>query len=278
VSSFHNELLAPGWKGQVFKLYNRTVTRAAVRRSAQLTVLSLDHARTVPVLAAELGRRPGAFRPVPNGVDVAMFTPGDATAIRQRLGFAADDVVAIVCTKLDDAHYFKRLDLALRAIAETADSRLRLLVLGGGELLNRFAEQAADLGIKNRVVFVGDQPHDAVVDFYRTSDFLLLTSDSVESFAIVQTEAMACGKPVVVSALPGVREVSHDGVHGLHFAPGSLDDLKRKLAVILEMSTEQRATMGAAGRKHVADHYRWARTAELLEAAYRAAIAGRPAR
>jgi hypothetical protein len=77
VSSYHNELQAGGFKGLLFAGYDRVVTRAALRRSARITALSLEHARAAPLLAAELARRPEAFAPVPNGVDVRTFRPGD---------------------------------------------------------------------------------------------------------------------------------------------------------------------------------------------------------
>jgi glycosyltransferase involved in cell wall biosynthesis len=92
---------------------------------------------------------------------------------------------------------------------------------------------------------------------------------TLESFGIVQLEAMACGLPVVISRLPGAREVSRDGEHGVHVAPGDRDDLVRGLQAMLDAGAEGRRRMGEAAREHAAEHYSWARGAELLEAVYR---------
>ena len=263
VSSYHNELQAPGLKGLLFAGYDKVVTSAALRRSARLTVLSMEHAREVPLLAAELRCRPEAFAPVPNGVDVETFRPGADPELRAALGIPADAVVAAFCAKLDSAHLTKRPDLAIAAAAELPD--LTLLVIGGGPLQERYAADAAHAGV--RVVFSGDQRHEDVSRHLRAADFLIMPS-TLESFGIVQLEAMACGLPVVISDLPGARGVSRDGEHGFHVAPGDRDDLVRGLRAMLAVGPEIRRRMGDAARAHVTEHYSWARGAELLEAVY----------
>ena len=269
VSSYHNELEADGVKGLLFAAYDRVVTRTALRRSAVLAVLSMAHAREAPLLAAELARRPEAFAPVPNGVDVDVFRPGAEPALRAELGIPASATVGAFLAKLDAAHLTKRLDLALEAAAQIPD--LTLLVIGGGPLLERFRAEAAARGAGDRVVFAGDQRHEEVARHLRACDLLLMPS-TLESFGIAQLEAMACGLPVVISRLPGAREVSADGEHGVHVRPGDLADLVRAVRAILDAGPDGRARLGEAARAHVVAHYTWAHSAELLEAAYRLAL------
>ena len=57
---------------------------------------------------------------------------------------------------------------------------------------------------------------------------------TLESFGIVQLEAMATGLPVVIADLPGARGVSRDGEHGVHVAPGDLDDLERGVRALVD--------------------------------------------
>jgi glycosyltransferase involved in cell wall biosynthesis len=269
VSSYHNELQADGLKGLLFAGYDRLVTRAALRRSARITPLSPEHAAAAPLLAAELARRPEAFAPVPNGVDVETFRPGAEPALRASLGVPEGATVAAFCAKLDAAHLTKRPDLAIEATARLPG--VALLVIGGGPLLERYGAQAAAHGAAERVIFAGDVRHDAVARHLRAADFLLMPS-TLESFGIVQLEAMACGLPVVISRLPGAQGVSRDGEHGFHVAPGDLDDLVRGLRAVLAAGPDGRRTMGEAARAHVVERYTWARCAELLEDAYRGAV------
>jgi glycosyltransferase involved in cell wall biosynthesis len=266
VSSYHNELQATGVKGLLFAGYDKVVTRAALRRSAKLTVLSMEHAAEAPLLSAELRRRPDAFAAVPNGVDIETFRPGAEPALRATLGIPAGATVAAFCAKLDPAHLTKRLDLAIEATARVPG--VTLLVIGGGPLQERFKAQAAQAGVGDRVVFAGDQRHEDVARHLRAADLLVMPS-TLESFGIVQLEAMASGLPVVVSDLPGAREVSRDGVHGVHVSPGDADDLVRGLRAIVDAGLDGRRRMGELARAHVAERYTWARGAELLEGIYR---------
>ena len=157
-------------------------------------------------------------------------------------------------------HLTKRPDLAIAAAARV--DGLTLLMIGGGPLQERY--EAAG----GRVVFAGDQPHAQVARYLRAADFLVMPS-TLESFGIVQLEAMASALPVVIADLPGAREVSRDGVHGIHVRPGDADDLVRALRAIVDAGADGRRRMGEAAREHVTAHYTWARGAELLESVYR---------
>jgi glycosyltransferase involved in cell wall biosynthesis len=138
-------------------------------------------------------------------------------------------------------------------------------VIGGGPLQERYAAQAAQAGA--RVVFAGDRSHVEVARHLRVADLLVMPS-TLESFGIVQLEAMASGLPVVITDLPGARGVSCDGVHGVHVAPGELDDLVRGLRALADAGPDERRRMGERGRAHVTEHYTWARGAKLLERVY----------
>ena len=276
VSSFHNELAAPGIKGALFEVYNATVTRLVLTRSARLTVLSVDHARSVPSLARELARRPHAFVPTPNGVDVEAFRPGDRAVARKALGLPQQAMVAMFCGRLDRAHSFKRLDLLLHALAQIRSRELHLLIAGGGELEDRYRRLAGDLGMGDRVVFAGERPHDELPAAYRAANFLVLPSDSVESFGIVLLEAFATGLPVLASALPGVRELVREGVDGMLIEPGDPGSLVHALEAMSQLSADRRREMGEAGRLKVLAGYTWERSAEILESAYLAASEKRP--
>ncbi len=258
VSSFHNELLGDGVKGALFRGYTASAMRAALARSARLTVLSLDHARAVAPLARELERRPQDFAEVPNGVDTDVFSPSGE--VRE------GPPTAVFAAALDGAHRFKRLDLLLRGLAGVPELRLR--VVGGGELEGEFRALAGTLGVAGRVEFLGRRTPAELAGLLRDSDFLVLCSDGVESFGLVQVEALACGIPVIAPDLPGVRTVVEDGADGLHVRPGDLGSLTAALRRMAALAPAERAGMGARGRRKVLERYTWERSAERLEAVY----------
>jgi glycosyltransferase involved in cell wall biosynthesis len=82
-----------------------------------------------------------------------------------------------------------------------------------------------------------------------------------EAFGLVLLEAMACGKPIIASNLPGVRTVCEDGVNGLLVKPGDAADLAKKLALILS-DDELAARLGEAGLQRVKEKYNWKKVAE----------------
>ena len=105
----------------LFRGYNATAMRFALRRSARIAVLSMDHAAAVPLLAAQSRRRPEAIDEVPNGVDPERFSPGSAQhGARSATASPPTTFVAMVCASLDHAHEYKRVDLAIEATAALA--------------------------------------------------------------------------------------------------------------------------------------------------------------
>lgn len=275
VSTVHNDLVAGGTKGGLFRAYEATLARAAVARSARLAVVTMEHARSSRVLRRTLERHPERFVEVPNGVDAESFCPGDPTPARIGLGLPRNATVALFCATLDAAHLTKRLDLLLEALRRATRSDLRLLVVGGGPLERRYRGLARELGVADRVIFAGTRPFRELPALYRAADFLALPSE-LESFGIVALEALASGIPVLASSLPALRRLVSEGVDGFLVEPRDVDAFAAGLDRMAALDGAERRRMGAAGREKVLGRYTWERAAELLEDAYRQAIeAGR---
>src|SRR5690606_10301756 len=81
-----------------------------------------------------------------------------------------------------------------------------LLLAGTGEDEAMLRKLAADLGVADRVRFLGAVAHDELADYYNAADILVLAS-SREGMANVLLEAIACGTPIVGSPIPGMDEV-----------------------------------------------------------------------
>jgi glycosyltransferase involved in cell wall biosynthesis len=94
----------------------------------------------------------------------------------------------------------------------------------------------------------------------------------LEAFGIVALEAMATAKPVVVTDIPGVREVVTNGIEGLLAEPVNPPDLAAKINVLLA-DTALRAAMGARGRTKVESQFGIERIADAVEGVYRGVTA-----
>ena len=275
VVHYKNRLMGTGPRGVMFETYERTVAPALIRTADRILVLSPDHARSVSYLERALERTPERVIEMPNGVDTEVFMPGpDATGLRERLGIPADAVVASFVATLDRAHHFKRLDLAIEALARTRTRDLHLLVAGGGELLDGFRAEAAAAGVGARVHFLDRVPHAKLPDVLRASDLFVLTTEPPESFGIVLIEAMACGLPALASDYPGVRAVVDERT-GILIPAGDSGAAAEALDRLVDMGVDGRGRLGTAGREKAEELWAWPALLDRMEVAYGEAMAAR---
>jgi len=147
----------------------------------------------------ELGVAGDRITVLRNGVDLALFRPGDRVAQRQRYGLDGPTLISV-------GHLIRRKGHHLPIQALAMLPGVRLLVVGDGPERAALEATAASAGVADRVRFLGRRPHDELPDLYGAADALVLAS-SREGWANVLLEAMACGTPVVASNVWGTPEV-----------------------------------------------------------------------
>jgi glycosyltransferase involved in cell wall biosynthesis len=158
----------------------------------------------------------------------------------------------------------KSLDVALRAVSLV--DGISLVVAGDGPERERAHAQAVELGLGDRVRFLGAQPRWAVFELFRAADAALLSS-SWESFGLVVAEALAVGTPVVSTAVGGVVEVLEEGRNGLLVPAGDYRALAgaiRRFFADPELQTRLRAA-AAPSVERLAPEQIYARLERILE-------------
>ncbi|MFN6955744.1 MAG: glycosyltransferase [Acetobacteraceae bacterium] len=194
---------------------------------------------------------------VPYGVDAeawAALTPGEAEeaaslrARHPRLVAALGRLVP-----------YKGFDVLVEAMASVDGT---VMIVGEGPERARLSARIAALGLGGRVLLAGRRPRSSVRALLHAARAFAFPSVSpAEAFGIAQLEAMACGLPVVNTALPtAVPWVARDGAEALTVAPGDPAALAAALTALLD-DPERAAALGTAGRARV--------RAEFTEAAYR---------
>jgi D-inositol-3-phosphate glycosyltransferase len=165
------------------------------------------------------GAAPERVKVLLPGVDHALFMPGDKASARAGLGLSDDQAVLLFVGRIQR---LKGIELAIRAVEQllpALDRKLELLIVGGPSGSEGYAELdrlkgvAAAVGVSEVVRFVGPQPHDRLVEFYRAADAALVCSYS-ESFGLTALEAHASGTPVVATAIDGLSHIVVDGDTG----------------------------------------------------------------
>jgi phosphatidyl-myo-inositol alpha-mannosyltransferase len=216
--------------------------------------------------AGALGRSPSSFRVVPNGVDVARF----ATAQPLPELVEPDRPTLLFVGRLERR---KGLEPLIRAFTRLKADRpdLRLLVVGDGPERAR-CEALLPPRLRQDVTLLGRIADDDLPRAYATADLYVAPSLGGESFGIVLLEAMAAGRPIVASDIPGYRSVATDGRQGRLVPPGDPVALAGAIAALLD-NPALRGAMAEDGRRTVAA-YDWARVAERVADAYRDAVGG----
>lgn len=176
---------------------------AAAEASALITVCEDLGTRLV-----ELGADPGRTIVLRNGVDLELFRPHpDRQAVRDRLNLAGFTLISVGALIPRKGH-----DLVISALPECPDCTL--LIAGGGPQRSQLEALARQLGVADRVRFVGEVPHHQLSDYYSAADVMVLASER-EGWANVLLEALACGTPVIASDVNGTSEVIQGPEAGL---------------------------------------------------------------
>lgn len=160
-------------------------------------------------VALGLGIAPAKVRVVGNGVDLAKFHPLPRVEARARLGLPADAPVLVSVGGLVERKGFHRVIELLPAL-RARHPGLVYLVVGGpspeGDMTAELQRQVADAGLQDAVRFLGPLPPEQLqVPLSAANVFVLATRN--EGWANVFLEAMACGLPVVTTAVGGNAEV-----------------------------------------------------------------------
>jgi glycosyltransferase involved in cell wall biosynthesis len=158
---------------------------------------------------------------------------------------------------------------AFEQVAKTCPD-VDLLVVGDGELRNELVKIAKDLGLEERVRFLGIRQD--IPSILRAAKVFVLTSRS-EGAPLTLLEAMAVGLPVVVTAVGGMPEIVRDGVDGILAQRGDANAIASALIRLLENPAAASA-MGAAAAQRIREHYTIDRAVERYYRLY-ARLAGR---
>jgi glycosyltransferase involved in cell wall biosynthesis len=202
---------------------------------------------------------------IPSGTDTDHFRPDETSVVRRRLGLAPDrPTIGFVGLFYRHQGVSTLLD-ALAAVRQSVPNVSGLLV-GDGVMRHEWQARVRALGLADVVRFTGQVPYSAVPGWIAAMDIVVApfvrTRGETSPFKVL--DAMACGRPVVASALPSIEPLAASG--GLVTVPP--DDPARLSETLIELIVDdaRREKLGAAGREFVVREHDWRRiAARLLE-------------
>ncbi len=156
-----------------------------------------------------------------------------------------DSGIALLAVgRLDFNKGYQTLLHAIGLLDDSLD--VRLTIAGDGIYRPKLVRLAGELGILNRVRFVGWVAHEELKDLYQDSHVVVLPSLCREALGLVALEAMSVGRPVIASRIGGLSEVVLDGTTGFLVEPGEARDLARSIE-LLARDPSLRQSMGEQG-------------------------------
>jgi glycosyltransferase involved in cell wall biosynthesis len=238
-----------------YRLAREAETRCIAAADAVVTIADSMKAEIVG-----RGIDPDRVVVVPNAVDAFFLAePPGSGPTRRRLGFAADDVVVGLVTTVND---YEGVDTLVDALAHLRGRgvQTRLLVVGDGPALAGVRLRAVKRGLSDDAVFTGRVPFADVRAYYAAIDIFCIPRTDTPVTRLVTPlkplEAMATGRPVVASDLPPLREIVDPGHTGVLAAPGDAASLADAIEPLVA-DVADRARMGEAARRWVAEHRTW---------------------
>ncbi|MBF0550249.1 MAG: glycosyltransferase family 4 protein [Deltaproteobacteria bacterium] len=204
-------------------------------------IAGLTRARNIIVYNEFAKTRLAGYNPrikiIPSGVDAARFTPLPPPADKRGIN------VLMVGRAMDRNKGFHILHRASRNLWDQ------------GVEFNLLGTSARPIRL-DKVINAGWMPQEKLPFLYAQSDICVVPSLWPEPFGIVALEAMACGKPVIVSKVGGLQDIVSDGVDGYVVEPGMVAPLQQKLLALLA-DPLLRQSLGQAGRQKVLNKFTW---------------------
>jgi glycosyltransferase involved in cell wall biosynthesis len=222
----------------------RWATRYTLRHSAAL----VGDCATIRQKAIQYGMPAARIVTFPWGVDIQHFTPNPVK--RSEL-----DIFTLLSTRGWEPIY--GVDCIARAFVKAAQERpeLRLMMLGSGSQAPMLHQIFIQGGVQDRVLFPGQVSQSDLPRYYRMADLYVSASHS-DGTSISLLEAMACGKPVLVSDIPGNKEWVTPGENGWWFPDGDHNALSQIILQAIKQR-ENLAVMGQNSRRIAEQRADW---------------------
>ncbi len=209
--------------------------------------------------AAKYGYQ-GKIEVVPNGVNFNHFnsvSSGETEGLREKIGLRPEDKVLVTSSRLVKKN---ALDILIKSIK---DLEVKLLILGSGKQESKLKALTQELGLKDKVLFLGYITHQDLPRYLKLADIFVRPSRS-EGLGTAFLEAMAAGLPIIATKVGGIPDFLQDGQTGLFCAVNNPRDLRDKIQLLLT-DNQSREKLINQGQNLVAEKYSWQSAAERIK-------------
>ncbi|AKB30439.1 glycosyltransferase (group I) [Methanosarcina siciliae T4/M] len=205
---------------------------------------------------------------IPNGANTSLFQPLEQATCRKELGL--DPEIPYVCF-VGNLAPWQGVEYLVKAVPSILDRypECRFLIVGDGVMKDELLNLSGELGVTDRFVFTGVVAYDQVPVYINASDicaapFILARNAKIGLSPLKLYEYMACGKPVIASAISGVADVLEASGGGIPVPPENPEALAEAISKLLE-NRESREKIGLKGLSYVTENYSWYSVAKQVD-------------
>lgn len=256
IISYHNDIVRPNW----LYFFYRPLQQLILRRAKAIIGSTTGYAATSTALVDHRRR----LTIIPYGIELDRFAI--TSAVKQHIARIERTIPSPRILFVGRLCYYKGIEHLLPAM-KRLDAHLTLI--GRGPWEKRLKSIGRRPHLADKVHFVGQVDDEERAAWYHTADVVVLPSTRrSEAFGLVQLEAMACGKPIVSTDLPGVSQINMHGVTGLTIPAGSSRAIADAVQFLLD-NPQLRRQLGERAHARVQRRFQVKQMVSRIEAVYR---------
>lgn len=148
----------------------------------------------------------------PTRVDTDSFQPLSKEEARKALNLKNDEIIIVSCGRLS---WIKGWDLILDSMVylERGGRKVKVIFVGDGEDRSKLVQKAKESGVEKNILITGFIPNNQVKSYLNAADLCVVASHK-EGWSLAMLEILACGKPVVSTAVSGANDMVRQGQNG----------------------------------------------------------------
>jgi glycosyltransferase involved in cell wall biosynthesis len=238
------------------KVYLYTLASNIFKKATIVICLTRSDALEV----MKLGCPREKIRILPNPVDTELFVP--------KSDMEESNLIVWIGRFVPEKGVHVLINAAKKVVNQRND--VKFLLVGDGPLKQKMIFLVKTLKLEKYVAFRGSVPHEEVPKFLQKSTLVVIPSLR-EGMPFILLEAMACGKPVVGSNIPGIKDVITHLKNGLSVPPGDSEALANAIMFLLE-NEDIRKNLGRNARQLMVEKYNWDKYLKKIQYIYKEAI------
>lgn len=257
ISTIHNDY--PYFKEKNLKAFIKREVQKWLFNISGISAVAVS--RKVYSTIAELRLSLGNLYLIENGFPIAeqMDNIVRLESLREETRTTADDLVLVTVGRLDIGQ--KGYDVLLRAFQDVSQqiNNVILMFIGDGPDMERLREMADDLGISEKIRFLGFKKNP---EYYLSMAKIYVSSSIFEGFPLAVGEAMLCSLPVIATQVGGIPDMIEHNVSGVLVEPGNSKAIASAIKELISRRTDLKI-MGIKGREAIIKRFDINRTSAL---------------